>query len=127
MHESLTALAPSHAEALRTRDAALAGVARLRSVADVLLHALSSAPDRAMAVSVPFLKLCGLTIGGWLMARSAVIAAQRLTDGSDREFHEGKIASAFFYAMQVLPQTLALEQIVAQGGDSVVGTDAALI
>ena len=80
-----------------------------------------------MAVSVPFLKLCGLTIGGWLMARAAAIAAQRLIDGSDREFHEGKIATARFYAMQVLPQTLALEQIIAQGSDAVVGTDAALI
>jgi hypothetical protein len=127
MHDSLTALEPPHADALRTRDAALASVARLRAAADTLLHALGNAPDRAMAVSVPFLKLCGLTIGGWLMARSAAIAAQRLVDGRDREFHEAKIVSACFYAMQVLPQTLALEQIVAQGSDSVVGTDAALI
>ena len=81
-----------------------------------------------MAVSVPFLKLCGLTIGGWLMARRPRLAAQKLAAGSnDREFLEGKIASAYFYATQVLPQTLALEQIVAQGSDAVVGTDAALI
>ncbi len=127
MNTSLTALAPSHPDALRTRDAALAAVARLRSVADSLLLALSNAPDRAMAVSVPFLKLCGFTIGGWLMARAAAVAAQKLSAGNDREFFEAKIASAYFYAMQVLPQTLALEQIIAQGSDAVVGADAALI
>ena len=81
-----------------------------------------------MAVSVPFLKLCGLTVGGWLLARSAGIAAQRLGEGArDREFLDGKIASAHFYATQLLPQVLALEHIVAQGSDAVVATDAGLI
>ncbi len=127
MHESLKGLAPQHPDALRVRDATLAAVARLRGVADSLLHSLSVSPDRAMAVSVPFLKICGLTIGGWLMARAATVAAQKLAAGNDREFHEAKIASANFYAAQILPQTLALEQVIAQGSDAVVGADAALI
>ena len=80
-----------------------------------------------MAVSVPFLKICGLTIGGWLMARAATVAAQKLAAGNDREFHEGKIGTANFFASQVLPQTLALEQVIAHGSDAVVGADAALI
>ena len=66
-----------------------------------------------MAVSVPFLRLCGFTIGGWLMARAADVAANKLAAGaSDREFLEAKLATAHFYATQVLPQVLALEQIV---------------
>jgi 3-(methylthio)propanoyl-CoA dehydrogenase len=81
-----------------------------------------------MAVSVPFLKLCGFTIGGWLLARAAQIAAGKLAQGSaDREFLEAKLASAHFYATQVLVQGLALEQIVREGSDAVVGTDATLI
>jgi acyl-CoA dehydrogenase len=127
MHESLKEIAPRHPDALRARDAALAAVARLRGVADSLLHALNVSPDRAMAVSVPFLKICGLTVGGWLMARAAAIAAQKLAAGNDREFHEAKITSANFFAAQVLPQTLALEQMIAQGSDAVVGAEAALI
>jgi acyl-CoA dehydrogenase len=127
MKASLEALAPQHPDALRARDAALAAVARLRGVADSLLHALNVSPDRAMAVSVPFLKICGITIGGWLMARAAAVAAQKLAAGNDREFHEGKIVTANFFAAQVLPQTLALEQVIAQGSDAVVGADAALI
>ena len=81
-----------------------------------------------MAVSVPFLMLCGLTIGGWLMARAADIAARKLAQGSDdREYLAAKLASAHLYATQVLTQVLALEQTVLQGSDAVVTTDPALI
>ena len=81
-----------------------------------------------MAVSVPFLRLCGFTIGGWLMARAADIAANKLAGGDgDREFLQAKLATAHFYAIQVLPQVLALEQIVGGGSEAVVGTDPTLI
>jgi acyl-CoA dehydrogenase len=84
--------------------------------------------DRAMAVSVPFLKLCGLTIGGWLMARAAASAANRLAGGAaDGEFLAAKLASAQFYAAHVLAQVLTLEHIVTRGGESVTETDSALI
>jgi 3-(methylthio)propanoyl-CoA dehydrogenase len=128
MRASLTALAPTSRAGTQTRDLALEAVGRLRRSADALLAVLATAPDRAMGVSVPFLKLCALTIGGWLMARAGDIAARKLAGGgADREFFEGKIATAHFYATQVLPRTLALEQIVIHGGEVVAGTDAALI
>ncbi len=128
MQSSLESIGADRPAVTETRDATQDSVARLRKASGVLLAALASSPDRAMAVSVPFLKLCALTIGGWLLARSAGIAAQRLAEGSrDREFLEGKLASAHFYATQLLPQVLALEQIVARGSDAVVGTEATLI
>jgi hypothetical protein len=62
------------------------------------------------------------------MARSADIAARKLAEGGgDREFLEAKLATARFYATQVLPRVLGLEQVIARGSDAVVGTDAALI
>jgi hypothetical protein len=113
---------------VRTREAAADAIARLRASADALLEQLANAPDRAMAVSVPFLKLCGYVMCGWLMARAADVAVRRLADGAaDREFLLAKIASAHFYATQVLPQALALEQVVKHGSDAVVGTDPTLI
>jgi alkylation response protein AidB-like acyl-CoA dehydrogenase len=128
MRGSLQALAPEHPDALRVRDASLESLDRLRSAAESLLANLATAPDRAMAVSVPFLKLCGITIGGWLMARAAEIAARKLAQGaSDREFLQAKIASAHFYATQVLPQALSLEHIVLRGSEAVIAADAALI
>ena len=128
MQASLGALDSTRAVVTQVRDATQDAVVRLRNSTDAVLAALASSPDRAMAVSVPFLKLCALTMGGWFMARAAAIAAQRLAEGSrDREFLEGKLATAHFYATQLLPQVLALEHIVARGSDAVVGTDASLI
>ena len=128
MQRSLQALTPEHPAAQRARDAALDSLTRLDGAAQSLLGNLASAPDRAMAVSVPFLRLCGLTIGGWLMARAADIAARKLAQGSDdRDYFAAKLTSAHFYATQVLAQVLALEQTVLQGSDAVVAADPALI
>jgi acyl-CoA dehydrogenase len=128
MEATLAALAPLHASALHARSAAQDALTRLRKTSESMLKALATAPDRAMAVSVPFLRFCGLTIGGWLMARGADVAAQKLAGGaSDREFFEAKLASAHFYASQVLPQVLTLEHICTQGSDAVSGTDVTLI
>jgi butyryl-CoA dehydrogenase len=70
--------------------------------------------------------LCGYVIGGWLMAKAAVVAAANL-EGPDRQFYRAKTHTARFYAEQVLPNALALARVVRQGGESVVETDAALI
>jgi hypothetical protein len=128
MQSSLGGIDAQHPAVAAAREAAQDAVMRLRKSSDVLLAALASSPDRAMAVSVPFLEMCGLTIGGWLMARAAGLAAKRLEAGdSDREFLEAKLATARFYATQVLPRVLSLEHVVTRGSDAVVGTDAALI
>jgi 3-(methylsulfanyl)propanoyl-CoA dehydrogenase len=91
-----------------------------------LLKALASGPERALAVAVPYLKLCGFVAGGWLMARSASLAAAKLS-GSDRDFYAAKLHSARFYAEQVLPTALAHARIVTSGATSVTESDAALI
>src|SRR6185312_1171078 len=46
------------------RAAALDGVRLLRDATAALLAALGTRPDAGMAVSVPYLKLCGYVIGG---------------------------------------------------------------
>jgi acyl-CoA dehydrogenase len=47
--------------------------------------------------------------------------------GAEREFYEAKLATARFYAQQVLPRALALARIVQNGAPSVTESDAALI
>jgi alkylation response protein AidB-like acyl-CoA dehydrogenase len=106
--------------------AALEAVGQLRRATEALLKSLATRPDAAMAVSVPYLKLCGYVIGGWLMGKSAAVAEGNL-DGSEREFYEAKVHTAAFYAAQVLPTAGALARVVESGGASVIGTDAALI
>ena len=75
---------------------------------------------------MPYLNLCGFVTGGWLLARSAALAAAR-REGAERDFYEAKLATARFYAQQVLPRALALARIVQTGAASVTESDAALI
>ena len=126
MARELQALTANHVATIATRKAALEGVGLLKQATESLLRMLASHPDLAMAVSVPYLKLCGFVIGGWLMAKSSAIAAANV-GGPDREFYEAKIRSARFYAEQVLPNALALARIVESGATSVVETDATLV
>ncbi|HEV7716748.1 MAG TPA: acyl-CoA dehydrogenase [Steroidobacteraceae bacterium] len=121
--ESLTSNDPS---VQATKRAALEGVGLLRDATQSLGKALASAPDRAQAVAVPYLKLCGFVISGWLMAKAAAIAAGKVS-GGDKEFYAAKIRTALFYAEQVLPTALAHARVVMNGAASVTETDAALI
>jgi alkylation response protein AidB-like acyl-CoA dehydrogenase len=133
---SLLAEATHELEAVETSDAgvriaktaALEALATTRRAAGTVSKSMMSAPADAYAVSIPFLKLCGFALGGWLLAKSAAIAERKLAAGtSDRKFLEGKIASGRFYAEHILPQTLALARVVEAGAGSVVETDAELI
>ena len=110
-----------------TRKAALESVGLLKGATGALLEMMGSPrPDRAMAVAVPYLKLCGYVVGGWLMARAAAIAGKH-KDGADRDFYRAKLRTVLFYAEQVLPVTIGLARIVTSGANSVVETDAALV
>jgi len=133
---SLLAEATQELEALQSNDenvagakaAAIEALAATRRAAGSVLQAMMNAPADAYAVSIPFLKLCGFALGGWLLAKSAAIAESKLAaGGADKQFLAGKIASARFYADHILPQTLALARVVDKGAGSVVETDAELI
>jgi alkylation response protein AidB-like acyl-CoA dehydrogenase len=61
----------------------------------------------------------GDLVVGWLLLRQAVVALDALAagaTGADRDFYEGKVAAARFYARQVLPR-LTAERAIAEGTD----------
>jgi acyl-CoA dehydrogenase len=126
VESELKGLATADPAVEATRRAALEAVGQLGSATQALLTTLATRPDVGLAVSVPYLKLCGYVTGGWLLAKSAAIAAAKLA-GAEREFYAAKIRTARFYAAQVLPQAAALARVVEEGGASVIETDAALI
>ncbi|ACC73063.1 acyl-CoA dehydrogenase [Paraburkholderia phymatum] len=90
------------------------------AVAFMLEHA-GKDPNAAYAGGVAYLKLAGIVLGGWQMAR-ALLASQRLMR-EDPLFHGAKIATAHCYANYVLPQAAAFEAAIvgAQGGEGVLG------
>jgi len=126
MEDGLRAFAGTDPVVEAVRKVALDGVAALGGATRSLLAALASRPEAGLAVSVPYLKLCGYVIGGWLLARSAAIAAGRLC-GAEREFSAAKLRTVAFYAAHVLPIAGALARVVEAGAASVIETDAALV
>jgi alkylation response protein AidB-like acyl-CoA dehydrogenase len=126
MSGELAALTSSNAATAATVKATAEAVVLLKGATRSLLGMLATRPDFGMAVSVPYLKLCGYVIGGWLLAKSSALAAAHV-DGPDREFYQAKIRTALFYAEQVLSNAYSLARVVERGASSVVETDAALI
>jgi alkylation response protein AidB-like acyl-CoA dehydrogenase len=82
--------------------------------------------NSALAVAVPYLKLFGTVAGGWMMARAALIATERLREPeADKEFLGAKLATARFYAEHLLPQSAALTREVTHGAASILELDPA--
>ncbi|WP_153147287.1 acyl-CoA dehydrogenase [Dechloromonas sp. H13] len=69
-----------------------------------------------LTAAVPYLHLAVTVCGGWLMGKAALAAAGHLDRGDgDQTFYRGKIASAHFYADQMLPQAAAYADTVMAG------------
>jgi len=118
---------PVLAAAEPMRQAALAAVGVYQRVAGGYLMAMSRDPRVLGALSVPFLRLSGLVLGGWLQARAAARAAAQLEAGHDPEFYRGKLQSSRFYAEHLLPQVDGYAGILMRGAGSVVDADPALL
>ena len=109
-------------------DQALKALTTLEDVTRGLLQLQTRAPAEALAVAVPYLHLCGVTLAGALMAQAAGVAVQALARGShEAAFYEAKLATANVYAMQVLPMAAGWARVVRGGGASVAGVAAAQI
>ncbi len=92
--------------------------AGLRAATDWLLANGLADPNNALAGATPYLRMCGIVTGGWLLGRSA-LAAQHLLDAGegDAEFLRQKVVTARFYAEQCLPQAAGLIPAVTAGPD----------
>jgi hypothetical protein len=84
---------------------------------DELLGALDGRLGDALAGATTYTAMLGITLGGWLLARSARVAAAKGTDG----FHTAKIATAQFYADHVLSTAPGLLAGVLAGRDTTFG------
>jgi hypothetical protein len=62
--------------------------------------------------------LMGTAIGGWQLARGALVAAEQLAAGGDRGFLETQVVTAKFYAEHVLPRCTAHAAAVRAGSSS---------
>jgi alkylation response protein AidB-like acyl-CoA dehydrogenase len=97
-----------------------AGAQAVADCVEFIVKNAGSDVKGVFAGAVPFLKLMGIVAGGWQLARSALISEKRIKENvSDKSFHEAKIATARFYADQVLVQAPALRNTVVSGAGQV--------
>jgi len=91
-----------------------------------LVETYPRSANAAAAVAVPYLKLFGTVAGGWMMARAALVAQEKLKQpDADRDFLQAKLATARFYAEHELPRALPLAREVTRGAESVLALDPA--
>jgi hypothetical protein len=79
------------------------------------------------AGSVYYLKLMGITCGGWMMARAAQAAAKSWRRAGRCTYLRAKLLTARFYADHILPQAMGLAAITMRGSDSVLAVEEALL
>jgi butyryl-CoA dehydrogenase len=92
-----------------------AGEALGRAVEFVLANYKSDI-RAAFGGSVPYLKLAGITLGGWQMGRAALSARSHLADASgDAAFYSAKVATARFFADHCLTQASGLSDAIVEG------------
>jgi len=93
-----------------------AGLSALRDATEWLLTDGLANPVDALAGATPYLRMCGVVVGGWLLARSAQAASRLLADGQgDTDFLRQKLVTTRFYVDQVLPQVHGLVPAVTAG------------
>jgi len=110
-------LAGAGSELAGVRVGLASAVSALREATGWIMSRGLAEPNDALAGATPYLRLFGLVIGGWLLARSALASSRLLPSagGSDVVFLQEKIGTARFYAEQLLPQAACLLPAVTAG------------
>jgi len=97
-----------------------AGREALARAVDYVVDAFGSDVRAVFAGSVPYLKLAGIVLCGWQMARAASKAdAMRKAGVGDARFLDAKIATARFYADHILVQAPGLAETIVEGAKGV--------
>ncbi|WP_261664530.1 acyl-CoA dehydrogenase C-terminal domain-containing protein [Deinococcus sp. Marseille-Q6407] len=75
--------------------------------------------DVVNAVAVDYLRYFGHVVYGYLWARMAKIAADKVAAGQDQDgFYQAKLDTARFYFDRLFPETKSLSQTIKAGSDS---------
>ena len=102
-----------------------AGASALDDVIDFVVANIKSDIKGVFAGSVPYLRLAGIVLGGWQMARAANIAAAKLDAGdADADFYRAKLVTARFFADHFLSQAGGIRDSIVDGSEAVMALEA---
>ena len=100
------------------------GSAALEQVVEYVVANIRTDVKAVFAGSVTYLKLAGIVLGGWQMARAALAAQKRLDAGEgDAAFYRAKIGTARFFADHILSQAPGLCTSIVDGAAGVLALE----
>ena len=100
------------------------GSAALEEVVGYVVANIKTDVKAVFAGSVTYLKLAGIVLGGWQMARAALAAQKRLDAGEgDAAFYRAKIGTARFFADHILSQAPGLRTSIVDGAAGVLALE----
>lgn len=103
-------------------------VSALKDATDWLYSNAPNDPYAAPAGATPYLRMFATTVGGHLLAKSALTAKAMLEGGaSDTDFMKAKIVTARFFMGQILPTATALLGPVTEGPETLFAIDEELL
>ncbi|HET7817030.1 MAG TPA: acyl-CoA dehydrogenase C-terminal domain-containing protein [Sphingomicrobium sp.] len=77
-------------------------------------------PDNAGAGAYPYMQLMGLVTLGWMWLKMVQVSGPLAADGGgERDFHEGKLVTARYFAERELPLAPALRRRVEAGAEAI--------
>jgi len=114
MDQTIAQLAELDGQAFKSMHRYLsAGSLALARVVEFMVAKVKSDPNAVFAGSVPYLKLAGIVLGGWQMARALLVASDKRSE--DEAFYGAKIATAQFFAEHILSQAPGIEASIVSG------------
>ncbi|SAL34193.1 acyl-CoA dehydrogenase [Caballeronia concitans] len=93
-----------------------AGSLSLGRSIEFIVAKVKSDPNAVFLGSVPYLRLAGIVLCGWQMARAMLVSHTRRAE--DEPFHSAKIATAQFYAEHILSLAPGLEAAIVSANGS---------
>ncbi|MFC7514848.1 acyl-CoA dehydrogenase [Herbaspirillum sp. GCM10030257] len=116
--EELSAYTTGDLAAIRNQ--LTAGSQALEEVVNYVVGNMKSDIKGVFAGSVLYLKMAGVVLGGWQMARAALIAQRKLDAGQgDAKFYQAKITTARFFADHFLAQAAGYRAAIVDGSTGV--------
>ncbi len=86
-------------------------------VVDFILANFKSDTKNVFAGAANYLRLTGILLSGWQMAKSLLVAESKMKD--DPNFYSAKIATAYFHAEHLMSQIPGLASSIVEGGSAV--------
>ena len=100
------------------RQALARGLDELVQSSTYLINGERRDPELVSAAAFDYMMLIGTVIGGWQLARGALVALEQIAAGGDRAFLETQVVMAKFYAEHVLPRCSSHAATVRAGSGS---------